>query len=176
MSFSRATKGLNCPWTLNDHVVTMDHVNDPLKSSVLEEVQCNVMLQKKRVTSAVLREAAKAGYENCQCQHSSIDRTETREISEKRSSDATRTTHGRSREAIRKGLHVKLGFLLAPGLPQISLQAETYSGDSDLLSCIEERGEHKDAQSLTASLVPMHKEESKLTFSSYNCHADSTQR
>lgn len=43
-SFSRETKSLHCPWTLSDHVVTTDHVNDPLKSSVLEEVQCNITL------------------------------------------------------------------------------------------------------------------------------------
>lgn len=103
-------------------------------------------------------------------------RTEIPEISEKCSSEATRTTHGHSREAIRKGLHVKLGFLLACGLPQTPLQAETYSGDSDLLSCLEERRELKDAQSLITSLVTTCKDKSKLTFSSYHCHADSAQR
>lgn len=47
-SFSRESKDLNCPCALNDHVVTIDHVNDPRKSSV----QCNVVLQKNRVSSA----------------------------------------------------------------------------------------------------------------------------
>lgn len=141
--FSRETKSFNCPGTLNDHVLTTDPLNDLLKSSMLEKAQCNITLQK---TSAILQEAAKAGYESCQYQHSSIDRKEIPEISEKRSSDAMWTT-GHSRTAIRKGLRVKSGFLLACGLPQTSLQAETYPGDSDLLSCLEEQRQHKDSQS-----------------------------
>lgn len=34
--------------------MTTDHVNDPLKFSVLEQVQRNVMLQKNRVPSAIV--------------------------------------------------------------------------------------------------------------------------
>lgn len=64
-SFSRKTEGLNCSWTLNDHVVATDHVNDPLKSSVLEKVKYNIMLQKNTVTSATFQAAARAGYEIC---------------------------------------------------------------------------------------------------------------
>lgn len=105
-----------------------------------------------------------------------MDSTETPEISEKRSSAATQTTCGHSREEIQKGLHVKLGFLLAYGLPQTSLQAETYPGDSNLFSCLEERGEHKDTQSLIGSLVTTRKEKLKLIFSSYHCCAGSAQR
>lgn len=40
----------------------MDPVKDPQNSSVLEKVQCNVTLQKNRVTSTTLQEA-EAGYE-----------------------------------------------------------------------------------------------------------------
>lgn len=42
-----------------------------------------------------------------------------------RSSNATQTTPGDSREATRKGVHVKSGFLLACELPPTALQAET---------------------------------------------------
>lgn len=85
-SFSRKTKGLNCSWTLNDHVVATDSVNDPLKSYVLEKVKCNVMLQKNTVTSATSQAAGGAGYEICPYWPSSINRTT--EFSEKHSSDA----------------------------------------------------------------------------------------
>lgn len=86
-SFSRKTKGLNSSCILNDHVVATDHVNDPLKSSVLEKVTCNVMLQKNTVPSATSKAAARAGYEICPYWPSSIDRIT--EFSEKHSSDAT---------------------------------------------------------------------------------------
>lgn len=71
---SRKTKGLNCSRTLNDQVVATDCVNDPLKSSVLEKVKCNVMLQKNTVTSATFQAAARAA-EICPYWPSSIDRT-----------------------------------------------------------------------------------------------------
>lgn len=60
-----------------------DHVNDPLKFSVLEKVKCNVMLQKNTVTNATFPAAERAGDEICPYWPSSIDRTT--EFSEKHS-------------------------------------------------------------------------------------------